>query len=286
MGRVPSILSIEGLLSTVDENRHQNAGAFLSKKLNGRDYLDDDGVPLGGRFHLEVALRHNLRELLAERGPYGSIDPSRTPNNCILRGECSSNAAMLGADKIVSSADTRGKKLRKDAVWGIELIFTALPRTSGDLCSYFEDCTDWAEKEFNVPVLSSVIHLDQGPPHCHVLLVPLMNGKMNGGKVYGNKSIMVARLTSFYEVVGKQYGLKRPKSKGKLPSAERMGLLQRCADFLSDGRQLTGKQIEAILKAFRMDPLPLAESFGVVCGGWRSQGKCGLPYSDGTAEKF
>lgn len=253
----------------------QDAGAFLSKKLTGREYLDSRGESLGGRFHLEVALKHNLRELLAERGTYGNIDPSRTPNNYVLRGPSTSFDGMAEVDKIVSSADTGGKKLRKDAVWGFELIFTALPKTGGDLHSYFEACTRWAEQEFGVPVLSSVVHLDQGAPHCHVLLVPLFKGKMNGGKVYGNKATMVARLSSFYEVVGKRYGLSRPQPKDKLPAAERNGLLQRCADFLSEGRRLTGKQIEAILKPFKADPRSLAESFGVLQGGWRSQAKFG-----------
>jgi hypothetical protein len=247
----------------------QDAGAFLSKKLNDRDYSDGNGVPLSGRFHLEIALRHNLRELLAERGPYGNIDPNRTPDNYILRGPGMSFDAMAAADKIVSSADTGGKRLRKDAVWGIELIFTALPKAGDDFRSYFEDCTRWAEQEFKVPVLSSIVHLDQGAPHCHVLLVPLFKGKMNGGKVYGNKATMVARLSSFYEVVGKRYGLNRPHPKEKLPAAERKGLLQRCADYLSEGRRLTANQIDTILKAFHENPLPLAKCFNVEVRGKR-----------------
>lgn len=247
----------------------QDAGAFLSKKLNDRDYVDGNGIPLGGRFHLEVALKHNLRELVAERGPYGNIDLNRTADNYILRGPSMSVDAMAEADKVVSSADTGGKKLRKDAVWGIELIFTALPKTGADFRSYFEDCTRWAEEEFKVPVLSSVVHLDQGAPHCHVLLVPLIKGKMNGGRVYGNKATMVARLSSFYEAVGKRYGLSRPQPRVKQPLAVRADLLQRCADFLSEGRRLTGKQIEMILKRFQADPLPLAESFGVALNGTR-----------------
>lgn len=247
----------------------QDSGAFLSKKLNGREYLDSSGVPLGGRYHVEVAFKHNLRELLAERGPYSNIDPSRTPDNYVLRGPGNSAEAIAEVDRIVSSADTGGKKLRKDAVWGIELIFTALPKTGADFASYFQDCTKWAEAEFKVPVLSSVVHLDQGAPHCHVLLIPLLNGKMNGGKVYGNKITMVARLSSFYEIVGKLYGLNRPQTQTKLPADERRGLLARCADYLSEGRRLTAHQIQTILKAFRENPLPLAKCFDVETRGKR-----------------
>jgi hypothetical protein len=254
-----------------------DAGAFLSKKLNGREYVDANGQPRGGRNHLESALKHNLRELSAERGPYGNIDPIKTPYNYILRGPSTSMHAMVHADNIVSSADTGGKKLRKDTVWGIELIFTALPKTNGNLLLYFEDCTNWAENEFKVPVLSSVVHLDQGAPHCHVLLIPISNGKMNGGRIYGNKATMVARLSSFYECVGKRYGLNRPEPKTtrKQPYAVRMGMLQRLTDFLSEGPKLTGMQIEALLKPFRTHPQPLAKIFGVEWGGRRSQLKFG-----------
>lgn len=237
-------------------NINQDAGAFLSKKLNGRS-------------HLAEALGHNLREFAAERGAYGSIDASKMRDNYVLYGPTSSEAAMEIADRIVSSADTGGKKLRKDAVWAIEFIFTALPKTNGDLRKYFEDCTWWAEEELKASMLSSVVHLDQGAPHCHVLLVPLLEGKMNGGKLYGNKLQMVARLTSFYDAVGKRYGLTRPQPRVKQPLAIRADLLQRCADFLSEGRRLTGKQIETILKRFKADPLPLAESFGVALSGKR-----------------
>ena len=80
---------------------------------------------------------------------------------------------------------------------------------------------------------------------------------------------MVARLSSFYEAVGRHYGLNRPQPRVKQPLAVRAELLQRCADFLSEGRRLTGKQIETILKRFRADPLPLAKSFDVVAGGKR-----------------
>jgi hypothetical protein len=252
----------------------QNGNAFTSKKLNGRDktghiILDEDGKPMTPRRHLEVALKHNLREIVADRGPYGNIDPCKIACNYILHGSDTSVAAMADAAQIVSTADTRGRKLRSDTLWGIEVVFTALPRADADLRSYFADCTKWAAEAFKVPVLSSVVHLDQGAPHCHVLLVPLIAGKMNGGKVYGHWPKLVARLSSFHEAVGKRYGLNLARLKKKLPPSERKTLLQRCADYLSDGPRLTGHQIETILKAFRDDPSPLAACFDVVKGGRR-----------------
>ncbi|MEW7849540.1 plasmid recombination protein [Massilia aurea] len=235
----------------------QDAGAFSSGKLSG--FL-----------HLQAALRHNLREIAAERGSYGNIDSKRTINNYALHGPDTSTAAMGIAKGIVSTADTEGKALRKDAVVGIELIFTALPKTKGDLVEYFADCTRWAEAEFKAPLLSSVAHLDESSPHCHVILIPLVKGKMNGARLYGGKTQMSARLSSFYETVGKRYGLTRPEVRVKHPLGQRMLLLQRCADVLAK-TMLPGKQIQALLKPHKADPLPLARSFGVVFRGARAE---------------
>lgn len=235
----------------------QDPGAFSSGKLSG--FL-----------HLQAALRHNLREIAAERGPYGNIDSRRTCNNYALHGPDTSTAAMGIAKGIVSTADTGGKALRKDAVVGIELIFTALPKTKGDLNEYFADCTRWAEAEFKAPLLSSVAHLDESSPHCHVILVPLVKGKMNGARLYGGKTQMSARLSSFYETVGKQYGLTRPEIRVKQAPERRRLLYQRCADFLAR-TALSGKQIQALLKPHKTDPLPLAKIFGVLTWGERNE---------------
>jgi hypothetical protein len=172
------------------------------------------------------------------------------------------------AKGIVSTADTGGKALRKDAVVGIELIFTALPRTKGNLGEYFADCTRWAETDFKAPLLSSVAHLDESSPHCHVILIPLVKGKMNGARLYGGKTQMSARLSSLYETVGKRYGLTRPEIRVKQPLGQRRLLLQRCSDALAK-TILTGKQIQTLLKPHKADPLPLAKILGVAVRGER-----------------
>jgi hypothetical protein len=232
------------------------AGAFSSGKLSGFS-------------HLQAALRHNLREIAAERGPYGNIDSNRTASNYTLQGPETSTAVMDIAKSFISTADTGGRVLRKDAVVGIELIFTALPTTKGDLIQYFTDCTRWAEAEFKVPLLSSVVHLDESSPHCHVILVPLVKGKMNGARLYGGKVEMSARLSSFYKAVGKRYGLTRPEVRVKQSLEKRRFLFQRCVDYLSK-KMLSASQIQALLKPHRGDPLPLARSFNVVLRGERA----------------
>lgn len=237
-------------------NRGRNAGAYSSKKLSGRA-------------HLEVALEHNTRELFAKRGPYGGIKADKVRDNYMLFGPETTAAAMEIADNFVSSADTGGRKLREDAVWGIELVFTVSSGSNIDFRQYFEDCVRWAQEEFKVPMLSAAVHLDQGVPHCHVILVPLIDGKMNGGWLHGHPAKLSARLSRFYAQVGQRYGFIRPRSRQKLPAEQRNTLFQRCADFLSASSTLTGKQMAALLEPFKRNPLSLAECFGVVSKGLR-----------------
>lgn len=136
-----------------------------------------------------------MRELVAEMGADSHIDPARIQDNFILRGP--DNAADV-VQLANSLQDTAGvTKLRKTAVRALELMFTLPTDTAIDTREYFERATCWAEKHFAVPVLSSIVHLDESAPHCHVLLLPLVNGKMNGSDLHGGKAKLWAMQASF-----------------------------------------------------------------------------------------
>lgn len=102
------------------------------------------------------------------------------------------------------------KTLRKDAVLGIECLFS-LPSDHGiDEIAYFQECTQWIQIQFACHVLSADIHRDESCPHCHVLLLPMVNGKMIGSKLMGYKKNLSSLQEVFYENVSKRYGLERP----------------------------------------------------------------------------
>src|SRR5207245_6185490 len=50
------------------------------------------------------------------------------------------------------------------------------------------DSLAWIEVYFAVPVLSAVVHVDEAAPHMHVLLLPLLNGRMQGSDLVGSRS--------------------------------------------------------------------------------------------------
>jgi hypothetical protein len=58
-------------------------------------------------------------------------------------------------------------------------------------------------------VLSAVIHLDEAAPHCHILLLPLVDGRMVGNKLIGGRPQLLAMQGSFHETVAFKHGLRK-----------------------------------------------------------------------------
>jgi hypothetical protein len=147
---------------------------------------------LTGKAIIEVAARHNHREILAELGasPDGHIDPTRVELNCVLRGHSTAAAVASEAQSLMDAAGV--KSLRKDAVRGLEIVFS-LPLDSGiDHDRFFNDSVQWAGQYFAAPVISAIVHNDESAPHCHVLLLPLVDGRMIGSELVGGRAKLQA----------------------------------------------------------------------------------------------
>ncbi len=154
-----------------------------------------------------IAARHNLREIQAETGADSHIDPHRTVQNVILQGAGAANEVAAEAVRLMEQADVL--PLRKGAVVGLEVLFS-LPPDSGIVeREYFTACADWSKSFFEVPIISAVIHNDEAAPHCHVIMLPLFNGRMIGSGLVGDKKRLLAVQLDFHEKVGQVYGLKR-----------------------------------------------------------------------------
>lgn len=156
---------------------------------------------------VRVAAKHNLREIAAEIGADGHIDRARIADNFILRGAATADGVAHLAKSLMDAAGA--VKFRKTSVMALELLFTLPAATAIDPRKYFERATTWAEAHFGVPVLSSVVHLDEGAPHAHALLLPLVDGRMGGSDLHGGKAKLWAMQTSFHDQVGASYGLAR-----------------------------------------------------------------------------
>lgn len=217
---------------------------------------------LYGPHIVKAAAKHNLREIAAEIGCDGHIDAARIPDNFSLRGPATAEEVACLARTLMGSAGIA--KLRKTAVMALELLFTLPATTNIDPSKYFEDATLWAETYFKVPVLSSVVHLDESAPHCHVLLLPLVNSKMNGSDLHGGKAKLSAMQAAFHEKVAAGYGFSRQAPQKRHSVAVRAAAMQLAFERLQTKSGLADSVIEAILKPHAKNPEPLLTALNIV----------------------
>ena len=162
---------------------------------------------LTGSGIIAIAARHNLREIQAERGADSHIDPRKSLLNVVLRG--AGRAAAVAAEAVRLMEQAKAKPLRKDAVYGLEILVSLPPASGIAERDFFTDAVAWSEKFFEIPILSAVIHNDEAAPHCHIVMLPLFDGRMIGSKLVGNRERLTAMQADFHAKVGQGYGLKR-----------------------------------------------------------------------------
>lgn len=93
----------------------------------------------------------------------------------------------------IAKQKLKGKTVRKNAVYAIEVVLTASPeffRSEGQGPGEYEfqrveayelACVQWLEETFGYEnILSSVIHYHESTPHCHACILPIdPKGKLN-----------------------------------------------------------------------------------------------------------
>lgn len=168
------------------------------------------------------ATRHNKRAIQAELGAHGHIDPRRTPCNYSLAGKVTPKEIAEQARILMGAAGIT--KPRKDFVSGVEVIFSLPQGHSIEEKRYFEDCLAWAGDHFGCPVLSFDVHLDESHPHAHCILLPLVNGRMVGSDMVGNKSKLQSILSDFHLHLGPKYGLRKPLTKVNLKDKSELAI--------------------------------------------------------------
>lgn len=167
---------------------------------------------------ITAAARHNLREIQAERGANSHIDPLKTIQNIILRGADNAAGVASLALKLMEQAKV---KRRKDEVLGLEVIVSLRPDSGIDENAFFDAAVCWADTFFEIPILSAVIHNDEAAPHCHIIMLPLFDGRMIGSKLIGNRARLLAIQADFFEKVGQPYGLTRQTPQKRYSSVAR-----------------------------------------------------------------
>lgn len=226
------------------------AAFFRLKKLKG------GGILL-------AAARHNRRTIQAELGADGHINPARSHLNITLCGPPGPDDVPKLAKAAMQSAGIT--KLRKDAVVGIEAVFSLPVGHPIDCRQYFAQCVEWAGVQFGgaANILSADIHHDEAQPHVHVLLVPLVNGRMVGSDMVGNRQTLQALQSKFFDEVARQFGLSKPPA--RLMGAAKNEAAARVIDAMKANNDpaLKSAAWAVIRAAIESDPAPFVGALGV-----------------------
>jgi hypothetical protein len=218
---------------------------------------------LKGPSRVLFASRHNKRTIQAERGAGGHIDAERIELNFVLHGPANPEAvAQLARDRM---ANAGVKALRSGAVRALEMIFSLPANTDVPLELFFRDCLNWAAENFGgiENVLSADVHRDEAAPHMHVLILPLVNGRMNGSAMFGNKPRLQALQAGFHDAVAARYGLVRPLPRlaPKVREKTALAVVQRLRET-GDPAQSSAVWA-AVRDAVERDPMPFAELLAI-----------------------
>lgn len=209
------------------------------------------------------AARHNLREGQEERGGRAHIVADRTHLNEVLVGPKRAEDIVALSLELMVRAGVDVGRLRVDHVQAVELLFSLSANHSLNEEAYFPSCVAWAASRFGQDnILSAVVHRDEPAPHCHVLVLPLVDGRMAGGDLKRVRAV-AAMVDSFFDEVGRRYGLSRGSQ--RLTAVQRRTLAKSVLEKLNATRDpcLSSPAWQAIRDAIEAVPQSFAEALGV-----------------------
>lgn len=210
--------------------------------------------------HLHAAASHNKRTDQFERGSRSQIDPERSHLNLALAGESDPRGVLNLAHHAIQST---GGKLRKNGVLALEFVFSLHPQSGLDELAYFRDCVTWMGRVLGVAnILAADVHLDEAAPHMHILLLPLINGRMNGSDVVGLKKWPILR-GQFMKEVAEPYGLHEPAKRlvGRLKKRAEQEILHDLQ--VRDDLAMKSALWQVIRKSIATDPRPYLAALGL-----------------------
>ena len=160
---------------------------------------------LTGTHMVNVAAAHNKRERWSQQSK--DSGSSITGKNVVAWGPSTSQGVAEDAHQKITRAGIT--KVRKNGVYAIELIATLKSGTGIDEDLFFNDCMTWAQERFggSANLLSADIHRDEAEPHMHLLVLPLVDGRLRGSDLVGGPGKFRGHRRSFSEEVCNKHGL-------------------------------------------------------------------------------
>lgn len=209
-----------------------------------------------GKDIVHDALAHNKRTMPS----LPSIDVSKSHLNYAFMGfDTPANIATHAKMQMLKAGID---KPRKNGVMAVEVIYSLpIDRHHHHTRPFFNDCYVWTKKTFAGELLSFDVHLDESAPHAHAIILPLVNGKMQGSDMVGGTGNLLRLINLFHLEVGNRYGLSK-NSKARLTgksktSIERLVLARLKAVNDPAMHSLVWPQLR---DAIHQNPLPFAQA--------------------------
>lgn len=156
--------------------------------MNSYCFMSIEKIKTAATFSRKQA--HNLRE-----GFVPNADITRTfMNEELIKPENGKSFNQFYKDKIKESPVYKNKKVRKDAVRGLEIVCTYSNPKTGNMPEGFSIDewkklnVEWLKETFGEDNIASVVvHMDEVTPHIHAIVIPMVEGQLNATHYIGKK---------------------------------------------------------------------------------------------------
>lgn len=207
------------------------------------------------------ALKHNKRTLQSERGASANIDVSRTQLNYSLTENNMPEEIAINAKVLMIKAGIETPRINQ--VMAVEVVFSLpIERHEEDTTFFFMDSKNWLEKNLNGELLSFDVHLDESAPHAHAVILPLIDGKMQGSKLMGGRGNLMRLINLFHKEVAYKYGLSKSDRK-RLNATDKQKLERLVLSRLKGDTAMQSSVWACFRNSIHNDPLPYAQMLSI-----------------------
>jgi Plasmid recombination enzyme len=214
-----------------------------------------------GDLGVSIALKHNKRTLQIKHGVSANIDATRTPLNYSLVNSDSPEAIAIHAK--IEMLKVGINRPRKNGVMAVEVLFSLpIDRHKQDTRPFFSDCFNWVKHNFAGELLSFDVHLDESAPHAHAIILPLIDGRMQGNHMVGNTGNLMRLINKFHLEVARHYGMSK-NGKSQLTSLDKKALERLVLAHLKGDPVMKSCVWSCIRDAIHNDPLPYAQMLSI-----------------------
>ena len=214
-----------------------------------------------GDLGVSIALKHNKRTLQIKHGVSPHIDATRTSLNYSLVNNDSPEAiAMRVRIEMIKAGIS---KPRKNGVMAVEVLFSLpIDRHKQNTRPFFADCFHWVKQNFAGELLSFDVHLDESAPHAHAIILPLIDGKMQGNRMVGNTGNLMRLINKFHIEVARHHGMSKT-DKSRLNVKDKKAIERLVLARLKNDPVMKSCVWSCIRDAIHNDPLPFAQMLSI-----------------------